>query len=87
MRINRVTYTISLSGAIAKAKINSVTTSFLVHSASIDDKAKAQLQGLSSICLSFFKVISTFPSLSEVKIFSVLTNQGKGQRRLLLRCV
>lgn len=28
-----------------------------------------------------------FPSLSEVKISSVLTNQGKGQGRLQLRCV
>lgn len=72
---------------IEEANINSVTVSFLVHSGPVQDKTKALLQGLSSICLSFFKVISTFPSLSEVKTSSVLTNQGKGQRTLLLRCV
>ena len=87
VRINRVIYTVSLWGVIAEANVNSVTVSFLVPSGPTDDKAKAWLQGLSSICLSFFKVISTFPSLSEVKISSVLTNQGKGQGRLQLRCV
>lgn len=76
--IHRVTYTTSVV-EIAEANINSGTTSFLVHSGSIEDKAKALIQGLSSICLSFCQVIATLPHLSEVKISSVLTNQGKGQ--------
>lgn len=80
VRIHRVTYTTSVV-EIAEANINSVTTSSLVHSGSIDDKAKALLQGLSSICLSFLQVIATFPH-PKVKISSVLTNQGKGQRVL-----
>lgn len=72
---------------IAETNVNSVTISFLGHSGSTDDKAKALLRGLSSICLSFFQVILTFPHLSEAKISCVLTNQGKGQKILLLRYV
>lgn len=86
-RIHGVIYTVSLWLVIAEANVNSATISFLGHSGSTDDKAKALLQGLSSICLSFFQVISTFPHLPEVKTSSVLTNQGKGQKLLLPRYV